>query len=99
MTYTIKNSKIDKDEKRLLKLYSQRKIKYVGKPLGTFLTKEQGAKGTELERASLDRYKVTTLNISPREQSILMGLYNKGLIEGNILGKGKITKKGKEILK
>jgi hypothetical protein len=89
----------NKKEKKLLEMYSQRKIKYVKKPLGTLLIKGHKAKGTPLEIASLDRYKVTTLNISPQEQSVFMGLYNKGLISGDRLGKGKITEKGKEVLK
>lgn len=94
MTY-----KISSKEKKVLKAYSQKKIKYVQKPMGTFLVKEQGARGTPLEVASLDRYKVTTLNIPSNEQSILIRLHNKGYIEGDRLGKGKITKKGKEALK
>jgi CRISPR/Cas system-associated protein Cas10 (large subunit of type III CRISPR-Cas system) len=88
------------EEEKLLKAYSQHKIKYVDKPMGTFLVREAGAeKGTPLEIASLNRYKVRTLNLPPREQTILGSLYRKGLIEGQYLGKGKITKKGKALLK
>jgi len=88
------------EEEKLLKAYSQHKIKYVDKPMGTFLTREAGTeKGTPLEIASLNRYKVTTLNIPAREQNIFQNLYHKGLIEGTRLGMGKITKKGKALLK
>lgn len=74
------------DECKLLKKFTKRKIRYVEEPSAMInpVTKKQ--------------LKVTTLNLPVSEQIALGGLYRKGYISGHILGKGKLTEKGKKAL-
>ena len=79
-----------KVDKRLLKLHKAKKIKYVQKPMFG---------GSLLHPKTKKPIKFTTLNLPTKEQSLYANLYNKGYISGNILGRGKITKKGLSLLK
>ena len=73
-------------EATLLRMYSRKQIKYIHVP---FMKHPSTGK----------TIKMTTLNLSPSEQSIFGNLYNRGFITGIALGRGKVTEEGKFALK
>jgi hypothetical protein len=82
--------RLNPEQKKLLKMFQQHKIKYREEPL---------LGGGVINPTTGKALKVTTLNINPHLQSQLNRLYIKGFISGKYLGLGHITTKGKDALK
>lgn len=83
-----RKGKLSKEEKKLLLMHKNHKIKYVKKPMYGIIHPKTGK-----------TVKYITLNLPVNKQMRYAELYRKGYITGVAMGRGHITKKGKEALR